>query len=121
MQQALTGPRLQQALTGLWCNSSDGGRSCWAWDEFLPDGTLRMCGRHDDTDLPFTARARASVTGERLCYTVIEASGDFWLGPGQTYCTAIVDLAADRHRYRDLDGGTLVTLWRRPVGTQRCP
>lgn len=43
------GPALQAALQGLWCNSEDGGRSCWAHDRFTPDGRLRMCGRAPDS------------------------------------------------------------------------
>lgn len=112
---------LHQALLGLWCNSEDGGRSCWAWDEFLPDGRLQMCGRTADDPQPFAAVAQVHWEGPRMCYRVLQATANFWLRPGQRYCTEIVEVSARHHTYRDLDSGARFTLWRRPAGGQDCP
>ncbi len=112
---------LHQALLGLWCNSEDGGRSCWAWDEFLPDGRLQMCGRTADDPQPFAAVAQVHWEGRRMCYRVLQATANFWLPPGQSYCTDIVEVAARHHSYRDLDSGARFTLWRRPAADRDCP
>lgn len=112
---------LQAALQGLWCNSDDGGRSCWAWDEFHADGRFEACGRTDDDPQPFRGAGRFGVEGQRLCYVVETASANFWLRPGQRYCTDIVSLDAHTHRYRDIDTGATFTLWRRDNRDKRCP
>ena len=61
------GPALQAALQGLWCNSEDGGRSCWAHDRFTPDGRLRMCGRAQDSRQAFDGLGEVETAGRRMC------------------------------------------------------
>jgi hypothetical protein len=114
-------PTLRAALIGVWCNSNDGGRSCWAWDEFTERGTLEMCGLQDGDRQPFKASAQVSFTGRRMCYRVVEATDNFWLRPGQDYCTEIVEVDPRSHVYRDLDTGQQFRLWRRPAGERQCP
>lgn len=112
---------LHRALHGVWCNSADGGRSCWAWDEFSADGRFRACGRTDDDPRPFRGEGRVDVRGQRMCYVVESASDNFWLRPGQRYCTDIVAIDAGSHRYRDIDTGAEFTLFRRDNAAVRCP
>lgn len=112
---------LQHALLGLWCNSNDGGRSCWAWDEFRADGRFEACGRTDDDPRPFRGAGRFGIEGRRMCYVVEAASANFWLRPGQRYCTDIVAIDERSHRYRDIDTGASFTLWRRDNRDRRCP
>lgn len=112
---------LHRALHGVWCNSADGGRSCWAWDEFGADGRFRACGRTDDDPRPFRGEGRVDVRGQRMCYEVDSASDNFWLRPGQRYCTDIVAIDAGTHRYRDIDTGAEFTLFRRDNAAARCP
>lgn len=115
------GAALHRALEGLWCNSHDGGASCWAWDEFTPDGRLHLCGRADGDPRPFHGSGVVTVEGRRLCYRVEAASDNFWLPAGQTYCTEIVAIDRHAHRYRDLDSGAEFTLHRRPAAARDCP
>ena len=115
------GDALQRALQGLWCNSYDGGRSCWAWDEFGAEGRFEACGRTDDDPRPFRGAGTVSVSGQRMCYVVTAASDNFWLRPGQRYCTDIVAIDRRTHRYRDIDSGAEFTLYRRAAGEKRCP
>lgn len=115
------GAALQRALVGLWCNSNDGGASCWAWDMFTPDGRLHLCGRADGDARPFHGRGVVTVEGRRMCYRVESASENFWLPVGQTYCTEIVAIDDTTHRYRDLDGGGEFTLYRRTPAERDCP
>lgn len=115
------GEALHRALHGTWCNSNDGGRSCWAWDEFSADGRFSACGRTDDDPRPFRGAGRVEVSGRRMCYGVDTASENFWLRPGQRYCTDIVAIDARTHRYRDIDTGAEFTLFRRDNGERRCP
>lgn len=116
-----SGEALQRALQGLWCNSEDGGASCWAWDEFHADGRFEACGRTPDDPKPFFGAGRVSVEGRRMCYVVTAASENFWLPPGARYCTDIVAIDARTHRYRDIDTGAEFTLHRRPAVDKHCP
>ena len=121
LPQPLQGMALQQALEGLWCNSDDGGRSCWALDEFTPDGRILLCGRTDDDPRPFSATGEVTVEGPQMCYRVTLASPNFWLRPGQRYCTQILAIDARSHRYRDIDTLAEFTLFRRPLAQRQCP
>jgi len=112
---------LLQALQGVWCNSNDGGRTCWAYDEFFADGSFEACGRTDDDPRPFRGGGPVSVSGRRMCYTVAFASDNFWLRPGGRYCTDILSIDARTHRYRDIDTQQEFTLHRVAHGARRCP
>lgn len=111
---------LAQALVGLWCNSQDGGRTCWAWDRFDADGGFEACGQADGDPRPFHGAGRIHVSGQRMCYRLSAASANFWLPAGASYCTEIVAIDAHTHRYRDLDTGAEFTLYRRPAGEPPC-
>ncbi|MEY2685936.1 MAG: hypothetical protein RL375_134 [Pseudomonadota bacterium] len=111
---------LAEALLGVWCNSDDGGRTCWAWDEFTDRGTLEMCGQAHGDARPFRARATVEWAGARLCYRVVEATDTFWLRAGERYCTEIVEVHPDHHVYRDLDTGQHVHLLRRTARDRHC-
>lgn len=112
---------LHRALQGVWCNSNDGGKSCWAYDEFFADGSFEACGRTDDDPRPFRGGGPVSVTGRRMCYTVAFASDNFWLRPGDRYCTDILSIDASTHRYRDIDTLQEFTLHRVARSARRCP
>jgi hypothetical protein len=115
------GSALHRSLEGVWCNSNDNGRTCWAYDTFLDDGTFEACGKTDDDTRPFRATGMASVEGRRMCYVVTTASDNFWLRPGSRYCTDIIAIDERMHRYRDIDTGAEFTLHRRPALERRCP
>lgn len=114
------GAALHRALEGVWCNSNDGGRSCWAYDEFFADGSFEACGQTDDDPRPFRGGGPVSVSGRRMCYTVAFASGSFWLPPGSRYCTEILAIDSQMHRYRDIDTQQEFTLHRVARSARRC-
>lgn len=115
------GDTLAGALRGAWCNSDDGGRTCWAYDHFRDDGTLRACGRHPDEPIGFDGVGVVQFDGALLCYRVTAATPNFWVRPGTRYCTRIVEVSPDMHRYQDLESGALYTLTRVPPSQVRCP
>jgi len=115
------GIALHRALEGVWCNSNDNGRTCWAYDTFLDDGTFEACGKTDDDIRPFRATGMVSVEGRRMCYVVAAATDNFWLRPRSRYCTDIIAIDERTHRYRDIDTGAEFTLHRRPAFEKRCP
>lgn len=114
------GSNVDAGLVGVWCNSSDAGATCWAYDEFRTDGSFTACGRTDDDPRPFIGEGRYTVEGSRMCYMVTRASANFWLRPGARYCTDIVAMSPASHRYRDLDTGAEFELTRVPASRRRC-
>lgn len=120
-QPPVTDAALHRALLGVWCNSNDGGRTCWAYDEFFEDGQFEACGRTDDDPRPFRGGGRVNVIGQRMCYEVSFASDNFWIGPGGRYCTDIVAIDDRTHRYRDIDTKAEFVLHRIPKSAKRCP
>ena len=118
---APTDEALAAALLGVWCNSNDGGRSCWAYDEFAPGGRFEACGRTEDDGHAFRGQGEFSVAGQRMCYVVRSASPTFWLPPGARYCTDILAIDARTHRYRDIDTQQTFTLYRMASGRKTCP
>ncbi len=116
----LTGAALQGALTGVWCNSADGGKSCWAHDQFFRNGRFRACGRNSDDGMYFEGSGRFQVEGIRMCYVVDSATDSFWVRPGSRFCTDIVDIDTRQHRYRDIESGESFLLFRREGLAEPC-
>ncbi len=116
-----TGAALRAALVGAWCNSDDGGHTCWAYDEFLADGRFRACGTHPDDRRRFEGAGRFEVTGRRMCYRVDSATDSFWVRPGTRFCTDIVGIDGREHRYRDIESGQTFVLYRRDAVQPLCP
>lgn len=108
-------------LVGVWCNPSDDGAGCWAYDEFRADGGFTACGIAQDDPVPFRGSGRYAVDGQRMCYVVTHATPNFWLPTGARYCTEIVAIDRDTHRYRDIDTDAEFRLTRVVDGSARCP
>jgi hypothetical protein len=117
----LSDERLAQELVGVWCNSNDGGKTCWAFDEFSTSGQFLACGRNEDELVGFAGGGNFTVAGQRMCYVVRTATANFWLQPGSRYCTDILSIGASSHRYRDIDTGKSYELLRVPPSTKQCP
>lgn len=111
---------LVEALRGAWCNSDDGGRTCWAYDIFHADGTLRACGRFPDESQPFDGTGVVGVEGNVMCYRVTRATPGFWVKPGTAYCTRILSVSGTSHTYQDMDSGRTFRLFRVPLSAARC-
>jgi hypothetical protein len=111
---------LARALVGAWCNSDDDGRTCWAYDVFSEDGTLRACGQFPDQKRPFDGAGRVSIAGSVMCYRVLNATENFWVKPGSTYCTRILEISSTAHTYQDLESGAKFKLLRVPNDAVKC-
>jgi hypothetical protein len=113
------GPALAQALLGVWCNSDDGGKTCWGYDEFLPGGVITACGRVEER--VFSAAATYEIRGRFACFVVTESSDSFGLKPGHRFCSEMLHIDKDTQRHRDVESGEVTTLYRRPASSKRCP
>lgn len=118
---SLQGEALARALEGAWCNSEDGGLTCWAYDVFSADGQLRACGRFPDDDEAFEGVGEVTVSGDRMCYRVLRASENFWLPPEGRYCSRITGISPQAHDYQDTATGPTIRLHRIPLTAVTCP
>ena len=117
--RALQGEALQRALHGAWCNPAPGG-GCWAHDLFDAGGRFASCGQAEGDRRPFRGAGTFRIDGQRMCYVVAQASDNFWLPAGARYCTEILSIGAQEHRYRDLDSGAVFTLKRQEGPPPAC-
>ena len=113
--------KLAQELIGVWCNSNDGGKSCWAFDEFNSSGQFHACGKTEDEGMGFSGEGRFAVDGQRMCYVLDTATPNFWLQAGSRYCTDILSIGPKRHRYRDIDTKQEFELLRVDPSRKQCP
>jgi hypothetical protein len=111
---------LEKALEGAWCNSFDGGKTCWGYDEFS-SGKITSCGRLPQTKNVFTAEARYEVKGTRVCSIVTAASRSFGLPVGERFCVEVLDINERAQRFRSLESGNVDTIFRVPRESVRCP
>ena len=117
----LAGPAMRAALLGSWCNSDDGGKTCWAHDEFFADGRFRACGKTPDDAVPFSGEGRFEVSGQRMCDRIERATDSFWIRPGTRFCTDILAIDERQHSYRDIESGQRFVLHRRESAQPICP
>jgi hypothetical protein len=113
--------KLAQDLVGAWCNSNDGGKTCWAFDEFNSSGHFQACGKTEDELVGFAGGGRFTVNGQRMCYVLDTATPNFWLQAGSRYCTDILAIGPERHRYRDIDTKQEFELLRVAPSRKQCP
>ena len=74
-QRSSSDTELDQALQGAWCNSDDGGKSCWGYDIF-DKGKSRFCGRIPENGQVSAGTSTYSVDGTRVCHVVTSVGGD---------------------------------------------
>jgi hypothetical protein len=87
---------LDKALQGAWCNSDDGGKTCYGYDEYV-DGRSSSCGVLPENKEPYTATTRYKIQGSRVCAVIIMSSNPI-IGPGFSFCDEILEI--DEHAVR---------------------
>jgi hypothetical protein len=111
---------LAQALRGSWCATDDGGKTCWGYDTFSEDGTVRACGTVPETGKHFFAKASFAITGNKACFQVTESDDPRTYAIGSKFCTEVLAIGAESQRYRHLDTGKAFTTYRVPAASVRC-
>jgi len=119
-QAPVDGDLIRALQDGVWCNSDDTGDTCWGYDEFLPGGLVRACGKDGEDSLPYRAEGRYEVRGRYVCFELTQATPNFGLKPGHKFCTEVLGIDAQTQRYRDLETDEVVVLFRRPKSAWKC-
>lgn len=115
-----TDQALAQAILGAWCNSDDGGRSCWGYDEYLPGGAARSCALPPGSSRPWSGTATYEVKGPFVCLRVTDSTDDS-MRPGDRICIQVLEIDARHQRFRYVDSDAEFTLHRRAPADVRCP
>ncbi len=115
-----TDSALRQALLGVWCNSDDGGNTCWGFDEFRSDGTVKSCALPPGSERPWVGAALFAVRGITSCIVMTEST-DETMPPGHSLCVEVLEINARFQRYRFTDSAEEFVLYRRKASEMKCP
>ncbi len=118
--KSLTGTTLEAALEGAWCNSEDGGSTCWGFDEFHK-GVGHACARVPGTNFIFSAKSTYVVEGSRVCHRVREISSGAPFVIGERMCFDVLEIDGAHQTFRDVETGEVATILRIPQEQVRCP
>lgn len=119
-QAPLKDAALERALDGAWCNSDDGGKTCWGYDLF-DRGNLRSCGRFPETKQSFVGQSRYNVNGSRVCHVITHSSVPELLKPGEGFCVDVLQIDAKTQTFRDLDTNIDTVVYRVDRKSVKCP
>jgi hypothetical protein len=121
-QRSPTDTALVQALQGAWCNSDDGGKTCWGYDIF-DKGKSRFCGRFPENGQVSAGTSTYSVDGARVCHVVTSVGGDGEqpLKVGKRLCFRVLSIDSQQQTFRDEAAGTDTRIYRMRVEDVRCP
>lgn len=111
---------LKQALLGVWCNSDDGGKSCWGYDEYREDGTISTCSLNPGSMQSWHGAATYEVRGNYSCM-IVTYSSDKSMRQGEKICAQILEITPSHQRYKYIDFPEQFTLYRRRPEEKRCP
>ena len=111
---------LEVALQGAWCNSDDGGKTCWGYDNIV-SGSVTSCGTFPQTRTNFTGQSRYTIRGAKVCHVVTESSVPEILKPGDRFCVEILQIDSRTQRFRDLDTGDETVVYRVDTKSVQCP
>lgn len=115
-----TDAALKNALVGVWCNSDDGGKTCWGFDEFREDGTVSSCSLPPGATQAWRGSATYEVKGVYSCLIVTDSS-DATMRPGERICAQVLEINSVLQRYKYTDASAEFTLYRRRPQEMRCP
>ena len=105
----------------MWCHSEDGGKSCWAYEEFLDQGQVAACGRYANTSQPFTSTGKYDIQGQRVCFVVTQAGDTFTRKAGTRFCSEILAINGQQQRHRDLESGRETVTYKVAASSRQCP
>ena len=111
---------LDAALQGAWCNSDDGGKSCWGYDQFNK-GVSTSCGRLPGSNDLVSAQSRYSVSGNRVCHVVTETGPGSFLRKGERLCFDVLEINEKIQRFKDLESNDITVIYRVAREKAQCP
>ena len=119
MGAPLKGEALEKSLEGAWCNSDDGGKTCFGYDDFSK-GSMNSCGSVPETGALVTLQTAYEVRGNRVCHTATAVNKGSLVNIGDIFCVDVLDISRRSMRYRLLSG-EMITVYRAPKMKLSCP
>jgi hypothetical protein len=113
---------LDRALQGAWCNSDDGGKTCWGYDIFSK-GQSRFCGRLPENGQAWAGTSTYSIDKARICHVITSIGGDGEqpLKVGERLCFQILSIDSEQQTFRDEAYETETRVYRTRLEDVRCP
>lgn len=111
---------LDRALQGAWCNSDDGGKTCWGYDIF-ERGNSKYCGAFPESGKAYAGTSKYEIRGNRICHTVASTSDEAILKVGELVCFIVLDIDADKQSFRSVDDLKIIKLYRDDAEKIQCP
>jgi hypothetical protein len=93
----------QSEFIGVTCNSADGGKTCYGYNETYGDGTSDSCGRVPDGGPEFALKLTYTVSGNISCETVVKTSHPEVMPVGEKFCVVNLTRESDSYTYRFTD------------------
>lgn len=111
---------LDRALQGAWCNSDDGGQTCWGYDQFSR-GKSTFCAAIPETGQVLSGTSKYEIRGNRICHVVTAINDESLYEVGERACFIVLDISADEQRFRSVDESKINTMYRVEPTNIRCP
>jgi hypothetical protein len=116
----MQGDKLAAALEGAWCNSEDGGKTCWAFEDFA-SGAATSCGQSLEDGTKFLIKGNYTIRGDLVCHEATASNVSSMAKPGDRFCVQIVHIDEKTQQYRFSPHDEIHTLHRIPREDIRCP
>jgi hypothetical protein len=110
--KALANEQLRLALPGLWGLSDDNGLTFWAYDEYLPNGTVTRTGTVPKTRAQIRFVSAWTVSGSTVCTRVTETSVPQQVPVGLQSCDDVLHIDDKVMRIRSELGPEVKTVYR---------
>jgi hypothetical protein len=121
---AQSGPRPSKIspkqVSGVWCSSIDGGKTCWGIGETYSNGTEDSCGRELMQGVEFAMTLTYELKDNVMCETVVKSSHPKIMPPGEKFCSVLIDVKPDRHTYHFTDDEKVRTSYRKARSDKWC-
>jgi hypothetical protein len=115
----IEGAALDSALQGVWCSSTDGGKSCWGYD-LMKSGKSQACGTLPETRQTYSASSTYTVSGSMVCHVVTHSSSGL-LVPGTNICVNVLSIDGKTQRFLDPKSGAVTVAYRLSAKKLQCP
>jgi hypothetical protein len=112
--------QLDDSLQGAWCNSDDGGKTCWGFDVFEP-GTSRFCGRSPSDGQVMSGSSRYAISGNRICHMITSSNNASIFPIGERMCFVVLDIDASKQIFKSIEDDEENTTYRTRLDNVRCP
>jgi hypothetical protein len=119
---ASAAPLSRPDFMGVTCSSSDGGKTCYGYNETYSNGTMDSCGRVPNGGPDFAMKLVYEINANTKCETVVKTSHPNVMPVGTRYCAIYLERMTDGFTYRfdDDKPGKIRRIFRSTRAAKTC-